>query len=279
MPRHPIETKAGSVSQLATLTTLRHYVKHLRREGKARPLVGILQSGWNFGKNAKDLCVTPAAMMRFHSATTGKDIPGLVDVIMNRFSGLLRPIQSINELTRWVERVAGVSPKVLVEIGTAKGGTFFLHSRAADPRATLISIDLPGGMYGGGYPTWKQGVFRHLIGKGPSVHFLRGDSHATETLAKVKHILGDRKIDVLFIDGDHTYEGAKMDFYSYGPLVRPGGLIGMHDILHNRFDKDIDVARLWTELKASLLTEEIVESYDQGIMGIGVVTVPQVGIR
>ena len=134
-------------------------------------------------------------------------------------------------------------------------------------------------MYGGGYPTWKQSLFRNLIGKGPSIHFLRGDSHATETLAKVKHILGDRRIDVLFIDGDHTYEGAKADFYSYGALIRPGGLIGMHDILHNRFDKDIDVARLWTELKASLPTEEIVESYDQGNLGIGVVTVPPVGIR
>jgi predicted O-methyltransferase YrrM len=267
------------MSQQAALQSLRLYVKRLRREGKAAPLVDVLQSGWNFGKNAKDLTIAPAALMEIRGATDNKDIPELVDVVMNRFRGLLRPIQSADELVRWIERVANIRPKVLVEIGTAKGGTFFLHSRAADPLATLISIDLPGGMYGGGYPSWKQAFFRRLIGNGPSVHFVRSNSHAAETVAKVKSILGERKIDVLFIDGDHTYQGAKLDFYSYGPLVRPGGLIGMHDILHNRFDADIDVARLWTELKSSLPAEEIVESYDQGHLGIGVITVPPLGVR
>jgi hypothetical protein len=34
------------------------------------------------------------------------------------------------------------------------------------------------------------------------------------------------RLDLLFIDGDPSYEGVKADFVNYSQLVRPGGLIG-----------------------------------------------------
>ena len=36
-------------------------------------------------------------------------------------------------------------------------------------------------------------------------------------------------IDFLHIDGDHTYEGVKLDWELYSPKVRPGGYITVHD--------------------------------------------------
>lgn len=39
----------------------------------------------------------------------------------------------------------------------------------------------------------------------------------------------DIKIDLLFIDGDHSYEGVKKDFNLYSKLVSPNGLILIHD--------------------------------------------------
>ena len=42
-------------------------------------------------------------------------------------------------------------------------------------------------------------------------------------------ITGFQTIDLLFIDGDHTYEGAKEDMYGFFPYVRMGGLIIIHD--------------------------------------------------
>ena len=36
--------------------------------------------------------------------------------------------------------------------------------------------------------------------------------------------------DVLFIDGSHEYEDVKEDLANYGGLVKPGGIILMHDI-------------------------------------------------
>jgi predicted O-methyltransferase YrrM len=35
----------------------------------------------------------------------------------------------------------------------------------------------------------------------------------------------------LHIDGDHTYGAVKADYLNYARMVRPGGIIAMHDLL------------------------------------------------
>lgn len=46
----------------------------------------------------------------------------------------------------------------------------------------------------------------------------------------------DIKIDVLFIDGDHSYEGVKLDFELYSKLLSPKGVILLHDTDQNYAD-------------------------------------------
>lgn len=52
-----------------------------------------------------------------------------------------------------------IKPKVVVEIGTANGGTLFMAYRLAASDATIISIDLLGGAFGGGFPEWKIPIY------------------------------------------------------------------------------------------------------------------------
>lgn len=52
--------------------------------------------------------------------------------------------------------------------------------------------------------------------------FTQGDS---------KTVAWDKEIDVLLIDGDHSYEGVKADYERWMPFVKEGGLILMHDVL------------------------------------------------
>lgn len=40
----------------------------------------------------------------------------------------------------------------------------------------------------------------------------------------------ERPIDLLFLDGDHSYEGVRADFLAWAPKVRPGGVLCMHDV-------------------------------------------------
>ncbi len=42
----------------------------------------------------------------------------------------------------------------------------------------------------------------------------------------------DRPIKALWIDGDHTYEGATLDVDLFSRFLEPGGVICLHDVLH-----------------------------------------------
>jgi len=61
-----------------------------------------------------------------------------------------------------------------------------------------------------------------------------GDSADPKTLAKLKVFLKGRHIDLLFIDGNHTYKGVKADYELYGSLTKH--LIAFHDV-HSILEK------------------------------------------
>ncbi len=46
--------------------------------------------------------------------------------------------------------------------------------------------------------------------------------------------------ELIFIDGDHTYEGVKQDIIHYFPLLAPGGIMIFHDYLPSLNDKNRD---------------------------------------
>lgn len=77
-----------------------------------------------------------------------------------------------------------------------------------------------------------------------------GDSKDSKTLTELSRRLGERTIDLLFIDGDHKYEAAKRDYELYSPLVKY--LIVLHDVIARRdAGWGIEVYRLWEEILAT----------------------------
>ena len=57
---------------------------------------------------------------------------------------------------------------------------------------------------------------------------VQGWSHDPDVLARIRAEAG--RIDLLFIDGDHGYEGAKADWLNYSPLLAPGATVVLHDV-------------------------------------------------
>lgn len=193
----------------------------------------------------------------------------LIDFMFHNFGGLIRPAQVKSEITALGKIVETLEPKTILEIGTAKGGTLFLFSRLADPRATIVSLDLPGGEFGGGYPEWKSKLYKTFARPLQHFHLLRDDSHLASVKEKVMRILNGTPLDFLFIDGDHTYEGVKKDFELYAPLVRKGGVIAFHDIAVHPPEVGCQVDRFWNEIKGGK-GKEFIENRDQKWAGIGV---------
>jgi len=186
----------------------------------------------------------------------------------------IEPRQNTFEIEALFRAVLELSPKRVLEIGTARGGTLYLWTQAASADATIVSIDLPGGAFGGAYPACRIPFYQSFARPGQHLHLLRADSHAPQTLLQVQSIFGSEPADFAFIDGDHAYDGVKSDFQLYGPLVRPGGIIALHDISPRPDSPDIEVDRFWRELKGRCQTEEIVAPRDMGRpIGIGIVRV------
>lgn len=157
--------------------------------------------------------------------------------------------QKSTELAPLISLLRARQPETVLEIGTLLGGTLYAWCQIAHPRATIISIDLPGGPFGGGYDEEQLPLLRSYAGCSQRLCLLVGDSHAPETKQDVEAILSGRSIDFLMIDGDHSYAGVQKDFEDYSPLVGSGGVIALHDILPHDRMPDCEVDRFWNEVK------------------------------
>jgi predicted O-methyltransferase YrrM len=182
----------------------------------------------------------------------------------------INPAQIPEEIQKFLEIAQKIEPKTIVEIGTAKGGTLYLLSKIADKKAKIISIDLPGGLFGGGYEHRKIPLLRSFSQYSQEIVLLRADSHEEETVRKLKDILGGGEIDLLFIDGDHRYEGVRKDFEMYSPLVRKGGIIAFHDICPGPPEDVGGVPLFWKETMRKYRNMPIIKDQSQSGYGIGV---------
>lgn len=199
------------------------------------------------------------------------DFHDLVNYAFTGGGGLIKPLQVRSEILQLLKIIELRAPKYVLEIGTANGGTLFLFSRVSADNACMISLDLPLGPFGGGYPAWKRTFYKSFAKKEQTIRLIRADSHEQATQEKVAAILQANKIDLLFIDGDHTYEGVKKDVEMYEPLVKDGGMIVLHDIVSQREEHGCGVDRYWNEIKGKKEYQEFVENPDQRGAGLGLI--------
>lgn len=73
-----------------------------------------------------------------------------------------------------------------------------------------------------------------------------GNSRDPATVNKLKEKLNGREVNLLYIDGEHTYEAVKGDYERYSPLVK--NIIVIHDIVLEEL-KDT-IGKFWNELIA-----------------------------
>jgi len=185
---------------------------------------------------------------------------------------MLGALQKPFELQAFLEFLKDKKLKTIVEVGTARGGVFYAFCKIAEDTAKVISVDMPGGEFGGGYIEADIETFKSFGKDGQSLSFIRRDSHKAATKTELMKILGKDKIDLLFIDGDHSYKGVKKDFEMYAPLVKDGGIVAFHDVCFHPYVPTCEVDKLWKEIKPNYKHFEFIDPKDKNWGGIGVIS-------
>lgn len=214
-----------------------------------------------------DRWVAEQALNKFHSK---KRITSEIVKYSMKFpsSGCYRidSIQIESELLSLVEHVQSQSPKVILEIGTARGGTLFAWAQLASD--LVVSCDLTG-------PGYKKNFYKNLPPPKSKCKIvnLQGDSHDSQLKAAVKKELNGQLIDFLYLDGDHTEVGVEQDFKDYIEFIRPGGLVAFHDIVENQPYPTNQVYYFWSRIKNNYEYKEYINNLNQCGFGIGVIKI------
>jgi predicted O-methyltransferase YrrM len=183
-------------------------------------------------------------------------------------------VQRTWELQSLLGVVQRHGPRVVVEIGTYLGGTLSCWAAVSREDALIISVDMPEKVMGLAEPQGRAeniALIRRRLEPEQRLVEIIGDSHLLATRGQLEAALAGAMIDVLWIDGDHSYEGVSKDTEMYSPLVHAGGLIAFHDIHHSMHFPSFGSPAHWREIKAARRTTEFIGDGSEGSgMGIGV---------
>jgi hypothetical protein len=156
---------------------------------------------------------------------------------------------------------------MLVELGTHFGESYFGFCQAVEENGIeckCFAVDTWRGDEHAG--TYDEAVF-YEVRQHNAENYARFSSLLRTTFDDALARFSDASVDLLHIDGLHTYEAVKHDFFSWLPKVRPGGVVLLHDTMARH--ADFGVWRLWEELCEQFANFEFFHSW-----GLGVVQVP-----
>lgn len=124
---------------------------------------------------------------------------------------------------------------VIVEIGSYKGRSTVMLAKVASHYGSgpVVSIDPHTHVLSNASDERQQpSTFDDFQ---LSIRAADVESHVEIHRAYSQEVSKDwkRPIRLLWIDGDHTYEGAKTDFDRFSPFLVPTGVVALHDVLNN----------------------------------------------
>lgn len=163
--------------------------------------------------------------------------------------------------------VTTLRPELIVELGTHYGESYFGFCQSVQEEglsARCYAVDTWEGETHAGY--YGEDVFA-FVNEYNAAHYA-GFSYLLRTsFDRAAPQFGDASIDLLHIDGLHTYGAVSSNFHSWAAKVKPGGVILLHDIAARH--SDFGVWKFWEEVSAGYPSFAFHHSW-----GLGVILVP-----
>lgn len=162
------------------------------------------------------------------------------------------------------ELVRDLNPRIIVELGAHRGESYFSMCQSVKDHVlstVCYAVD-----------TWKGDEHAGIYGDEVFVEVNRINE---ENFANFSYLIrstfedaaknfSDESIDLLHIDGFHTYDAVKADFEGWIDKVASGGIILFHDIMVRH--GDFGVWKFWEELKEDYETFEFKHGYGLGVL-------------
>lgn len=160
--------------------------------------------------------------------------------------------------------IEAVQPKLLVELGTHHGLSFFTFCQAIKEHRVdglCYAVDTwAGDEHTGAY---NDEVFESV--QSYCREEFRGFSYLMRMRFEEALLhFSDDSIDLLHIDGFHTYEAVSEDFRNWYPKVKPGGVILFHDVKARL--KDFGAWRFWDEIQGQYPTFTFQHGFGLGVL-------------
>ncbi len=163
--------------------------------------------------------------------------------------------------------VAQSEPRLLVELGTHTGNSYFAFCQAvlASRLPTrCFAVDTWEGDTQAGY--YGEEIFAE-VSQHNEQHYAEFSTLVRSTFASAVNSFADGSIDLLHIDGLHTYDAVREDFETWQPKLSDRAIVLFHDT-SVRLDEGFGVWKFWEEL-----TEQYPHVHFDHSNGLGVLLV------
>lgn len=196
-----------------------------------------------------------------------------------RFNDILSPLAfrlpERLQISSWIEHIPfahwlieRTTPRLVVELGTFSGTSYLAFCEAVKAlqcSTSCFAVDTWRGDLHGGY--YGEDVYRTFV----EYHDCRYASFSRLIRSTFDDAVGqfeDGSIDLLHIDGLHTYEAVRHDFETWRPKLSSRATALFHDTAARH--SDFGVYRFWDELSAAHAESfQFMHCYGLGVLGVG----------
>lgn len=158
-------------------------------------------------------------------------------------------------------------PKCIVELGTHSGNSFCAFNQAVrflDLETKCYAIDTWEGDFQAGF--YGPSIYDELI-EYCRYEYSQSAILIKKTFDEANLLFEDNSIDLLHLDGLHTYQAIKHDFFKWLPKLSLTGIVLFHDICVK--NEGFGVHQFWNEVKADYGFVEFSFGNGLGVLFVG----------